>query len=124
MPSKWKQWKAQSAARRQDALEQAIALESQGRLDEARRVIQSANDDTAARVDLAHLLRARLTRLALEKADRAALRQAFLDALYAAWAVYPEPHTQIEADDAARWRAEDEADLTQIVGYDPRETQP
>ena len=51
--------------------------------------------------------------------ERVGVEALFRRALNWAQGCYPEPHTEVEAEDYERGRAEDRARLVAVLGYDP-----
>ena len=107
--------------KRAPAIESARALAQSGQYDEAIAAVRKVDDSIYGAVATAKLLEAHLRELvaAQPKADAKRLRTAFEHALSVAQSCYPEPHTQIEADNYDTGRAEDRARLIKILGYDP-----
>lgn len=118
-------WLAALHAKRAPAEAEARRLIEHDRFDEAARTIKRVDDSIYGEVALARILRERLEQLVASgeaRRDDAGRRRAeavFAQALSFARSAYPEPHTQCEADNFERGRAEDLARLVRILGYNP-----
>lgn len=109
---KYKAW----AEARAGLLIKARDLIAAGQFDAAEQAVRSADDSLEAAGALA-----RVYRECLRTAVAAGVARPIIDAMFhrakaAVWHAYPEPHTQIEADDYENGRAEDVAILVKIVG--------
>ena len=112
----------QVAERRAPAVAEADRLLSQDRYDDAERAIRAVDDSIYGAVEIAKVYRRRLEQLVREGVNADAsprLARVFERAVMAAWSAYPEPHTEIEAENYSRGRATDRAELVKILGYDP-----
>src|SRR5689334_21676304 len=107
---------AQLAKKREPAMQQARELAERGEYDQLSAIVRRADDSIYGAVALAKMLEQHLRELVASnpKTDDARLRIAFERALDVAQSAYPEPHTEYEAADYERGRAEDLARLIQI----------
>lgn len=110
-------WREHMERKLKAAAEEARPLLASGRYDEAERLLTAIDSDLAGSVAIARMYKERLRELAGGR--RAVAEEVYRRALRWAQGSYPEPHTQIEADDYNRGRAEDHAELVNILGYDP-----
>lgn len=118
---KLRAYEAAKAKERETAVTRAAEMIAAGRFDEADRLVLEHDQSGQGPVTLAKLYENRLTRMAGEthaNHDRAAIEAVFNRARTWAWRQYPEPHTQMEAMDAAAGRNEDIARLEKILGYE------
>ena len=108
--------------KRAPALATARALIAQGKFDEAELTVKRVDDSIYGAVALAKAYREHLTELVstgTAKKDRPHAEAVFHRAKLAAWGAYPEPHTEIEADNIRSGCAEDLSGLVKILGYEP-----
>lgn len=118
-------WLAALAKKREPAMAEAAALADAERFEEAERAVTRVDDSIYGAVALAKMYQAKLEALVASGAARSVkskkhAERIFERALWWAQSAYPEPHTQYEADDYSRGRAEDLSRLVAILGYDPR----
>lgn len=110
---------------RAPAVAAAEPLLGAGRFDEADRLVLAADESIYGRVALARLYADELRRLAADGSTApASPRRPHAEALFRRalahkHACYPDPHTAVEAEDFARGRADDRAELVAIFGCDP-----
>lgn len=107
---------------RQGVTDQARSLLASGKLDEAERLVQASDSSIQGGVLIARLYQERLEALVAAgaaKHERATVEAVYHRALDWAQRCYPEPHTEIEADNYRAGRAEDRARLVGILGYEP-----
>lgn len=110
------------AAKRVPAIAQATALIENHHYDEADRCVVAADGSIHGAVALAGLYRGLLEQLVvgnLVEQQQDYAENLFRRALRWAQSAYPEPHTQMEADEYARSRAADREKLVAILGYEP-----
>ena len=118
----YKIWLEMLERKRAPAMRAAERLLDEARYDEAERGVQGVDDSIYGAVALGRLYTARLRRLvASGECEGTRIAEVFRRALHWKQSAYPEPHTQIEADNYATGRAEDLAELVAIVGRDPRD---
>lgn len=118
----YEQFLAELARKRAPAVAAAEELVAQGRFDEADRAVVAADGSIYGCVALARLYREHLEALVRGgAASRDRCIAVFNRALRWAQSAYPEPHTEIEAEDYRRGRAADRARLVGLLGFDPDE---
>ncbi len=108
---------------RKPAVAQAEKLLREGNFDEAERAITRVDSSIEGGVEIARMYERRLRQLVEageHVADRERAEEIFGRALRWAQSCYPDPHTQIEADDFAAGQAEDRARLVAVLGWEPR----
>lgn len=103
------------AEARRPTINQARLLIASGRFDEAEALVRSSECSIEAAVALARAYEDCLRDHAARGASRQRLEPLFRRALAAAQHCYPEPHTQIEADDFEAAREADAARLAAIL---------
>ncbi|MFT3683633.1 MAG: hypothetical protein QM783_01700 [Phycisphaerales bacterium] len=109
-------------ARREPAVAEAQTLMRQGLFDQAEAAINAVDQSIEGAVDLSRLYEQRLKEAVASgmlKSDRAAVEALFRRALSTAQGCYPEPHTEIEADNYRSGQASDRARLVAVLGYNP-----
>ena len=122
MSSRHKAWLAEKAKKREAALAEAMKLAQAGQFSEAEQLIKSVDESIQGAVATAHMYRELLkTLVEPDKAGRQSplAEKIFRKALKWSQGLYPDPHTRMEADDFERGRAEDLAELVEILGYEP-----
>lgn len=108
-------------SKREVAVERAQAMVNAGHFDEAEQEILKADSSIDGGVEVARLFERRLRFVVRSGAHpRERVEAIFARALRWAQSCYPEPHTQIEADDNAAGREADRARLVAILGYEPQ----
>lgn len=107
------------------AIERARRLVKKGLFDEAEKLLGDVDPYFHPGVALSRLFEEHLRELATSgiAGKQPALARDVFDRAYS-WACrsYPDPHTQIEADDYEKGQAMDRAKLVVILGYDPKES--
>ncbi|QOI99892.1 MAG: hypothetical protein HRU70_05100 [Phycisphaeraceae bacterium] len=106
--------------KREPAVAAARGLIAEGRFDDAERLVIEADPSIQGAVAIKSLYEMRLREMAASPdSDRSATEVVFHRAL--AWALncYPEPHTEVEAEQYESGRVRDRARLTEILGYTP-----
>lgn len=109
-------------AARAPAVSLAEELLRKGEFDEAERAVMQVDQSIEGGVAIARMYERRLREMVdkgLVSRDKQAVEAVFGRALRWAQHCYPEPHTQIEADDFEAGRKEDRARLVAILGYEP-----
>lgn len=112
------------AKTRAPAMKRAMELVEAERYDQADEAVKAADGSIYGEVALAKMYREHLAVLVAagrHHAERARAEAVFRRALKWAESAYPEPHTEVEAENYERGRAEDLADLVKILGYQPAE---
>lgn len=106
---------------RAPAVARAEVLLAEDRYDEAERAIMEVDSSIYGGGEIAHMYERRLKGLVAAGVgrDRDRVEAVFRRALSWAQGCYPEPHTEIEADDYETGRAEDRTRLVAVLGYDP-----
>lgn len=107
--------RVERAEARRPLLARAEALIAAGEFDEAEALVRGADCSIEAVVALARAYEARLRECVAENPDSVALDALFRRALAAAQNCYPDPHTEMEADDYAAAREADAARLAAIM---------
>lgn len=97
--------------------------------EEAEHAIQNVDRDIQGAVKISMLYRERLAEMVksgegANSSDKARAERVFFRALSWAQSCYPEPHTQIEAEQYAEGRERDRAELVAVLGYDPDASTP
>jgi hypothetical protein len=117
----YEQYQRFLAARREPAMAAAREMLDRGEYRQAIAAVRAADPSIEAQVAMARLLEAHLVQLIGQspQPEKSRLEQAFRHTLEMYDGAYPDPHTQIEADDFARGRAEDRARLVKILGHEP-----
>jgi hypothetical protein len=113
---------AERSQRRAPAMARVRELIALGRYDEADRALEGAEPSIEADVEVSRLYESRLREVVaggVAGSERAAVESLYRRALSWAQRCYPEPHTQVEADDYDSGRSEDRARLSRVLGYDP-----
>lgn len=113
-------WLKALEQRRAPAMERAIKLVEEEKFDEAERAVLAVDDSIYGAVALGKMYTERLRQLVGLKSRRGRVEEVFRRALSWRQSAYPEPHTEIEADNYASGRDEDRAELVAILGYDPK----
>ena len=116
---KYKVWLAEREKAWAGLMIKARDLIAAGEFDAAERTVRSADDSLEAAAALARVYRECLRTAVAAGVARSTVDAMFHRAKAAAWHAYPEPHTQIEADNYEHGRAEDLAMLVKIVGREP-----
>lgn len=113
-------WRIAMAKKRAPAEKQAAAMIEAGRFDDAESAVRAVDQSVYADVAIGKLFRERLVAIVNDPASSHADREAvFRRALAWIWKVYPDPHTEIEADRYQEGMARDRRELVSILGYDP-----
>jgi len=118
----YQQYLAMLAKKRQPAVDLAQRLLEEDRYDQAEQAIRAADDSIYGAVAIAKLYREWLSRLVAEgrvQTNRARVETVFHRAEYWAHSAYPEPHTEVEAENYASGQADDTRELVKILGYHP-----
>jgi hypothetical protein len=121
-PAEMDAFRADLAGKREGAIGRAERALVDGHFDEAERAIMEVDPSITGAVEISRMYERRLTAMVKAggvKRDRAGVEQVFRRALSWALNTYPEPHTEIEAEQYEKGRAEDRARLTGILGYEP-----
>ncbi len=109
-------------AARAPAIEKASKLLAQNLFDEAEREIMKVDSNIEGNVAIARMYESQLRSLVSSgkhKKDREHASVLFRRSLAWAQSCYPEPHTEVEAEDYEQGRTEDRARLVKILGWDP-----
>ncbi|HZW07800.1 MAG TPA: hypothetical protein VFF65_11820 [Phycisphaerales bacterium] len=109
----------QRKASRAPAVSRAAELIGKGKFDEAEAAVHAVERSIDADVDMSRLYERRLREVVAAGAGRAKVESVFRRALRWAQSCYPEPHTEVEAENYEAGRAEDRARLIAVLGYDP-----
>jgi len=112
----------QLAVRRAPALAKANQLVLQDQLQEAEAEVLRVDSSIYGAVELSRLFSARLQSLVNDgeaTRDRARVLRVYERALHWATSAFPEPHTEIEAENYERGRVEAAARLRGVLGFDP-----
>lgn len=110
------------AERRAPAMGRVRELIERGRYDEVEGVVSGADRSIESDVAISRLFESRLREVVAAggvKKDRRGTETLYTHALNWAQRCYPEPHTEVEAEDYERGRAEDHGRLVKVMGYDP-----
>jgi hypothetical protein len=110
------------AAKREPAVREAERLLLSDKFDDAEHAILAVDQSIEGGVEIARMYERRLKAMVeagLVKRERERVETVFGRALRWRQACYPEPHTQMEADDYEAGRKEDLAHLVGILGYQP-----
>ena len=117
--SDYDEYLKQLAVKREPALKIARELLGKADYNGAAAAVRKVDDSIYGAVALAKLMEEHLRQLVAKNFDKAFLKTAFDQTLLACYRAQPDPHTAIEAENCARWSAEDRARLVGILGYDP-----
>ncbi|MBX3363647.1 MAG: hypothetical protein KF866_02670 [Phycisphaeraceae bacterium] len=115
-------WLAERALRREPAEQKARKLIIEQRFDDAAEAVRTVDDSIYGIVAIGRLFRERLETImaeGLNNRNRGEAEAVFRHAILWMHSAYPDPHTDYEAEDYARGRAEDTARLVHILGYHP-----
>jgi hypothetical protein len=115
----YKKVMADREAARTALLINARDLIAAGEFDAAERSVRGVDDSLEMDAMLARTYRECLRTAVAMGVSRDKVEAMFQRAKAAAWHAYPDPHTEIEADNYERGRAEDLATLVKIVGREP-----
>jgi hypothetical protein len=113
---------AERSLQRAPAMARVQELIWMGRYDEADRAAREGGPSIESDVEVSRLYERRLREVVSAggtNSDRAGVEALFRHALSWAQGCYPEPHTEIEAENYESGRAEDRARLVKVLGYDP-----
>lgn len=109
-------------AAREPAIEKASKLLAQNLFDEAEREIMKVDSTIEGSVAIAKMYESQLRALVTSgkhKKDRDHAAVLFRRSLAWAQSCYPEPHTEVEAENYDQGRSEDRTRLVKILGWDP-----
>lgn len=113
---------AERSQQRAPAMARVQELIWKDRYDEADRAARQGGPSIESDVEVSRLYERRLREVVAEdgaRSDRAGVERLYRRALSWAQGCYPEPHTEIEAENYDAGRAEDRARLVKVLGYDP-----
>lgn len=115
-------WLAALRAKLAAAVAEAMPLVERERYDEAEAVVRKVETDIYSAIAIGNMYKAYLTQLVASgrhEAERSRAEEVFRRGLRWAQSAYPDPHTQIEAEDFSAGQAEDLAEWVKILGYEP-----
>lgn len=115
-------WLAALRGRLAKAVEEAMPMVEQERYDDAEAVVRRVETDIYSAVAIGNMYRDYLKQLVAggrHRTEKARAEDVFRRGVRWAQSAYPDPHTQIEADDFSRGQAEDLAEFVKILGYEP-----
>lgn len=113
---------AERSSQRAPAMARVQELIREGRYDEADRAAREGGPSIESDVEVGRLYERRLREVVSAggtASDRVGVEALFRRALGWAQGCYPDPHTEIEAENYESGRAEDRARLVAVLGYDP-----
>ena len=123
-PAEMDAYRAELAAKREGVLGQAERALAEGLFDEAERAIMQVDSSIMGAVEISRMYERRLKAMVQAggvKRDRTGVELVFRRAMNWVMNTYPDPHTEIEAENYEQGRAEDRARLIGILGYEPGE---
>ena len=121
MKSTYEIWRKAMEKKRAPAIKEALKLIAESRFAEADALVKNVDPSIEGQCAYAAMYRDYLKTLIVPDQPRQSphAEAVFRRALEWAQGAYPDPHTQIEADDFSRGRDEDLAELVEVMGYEP-----
>ncbi len=121
-PESYEKHVKEQRARLEPAVEKAAGLLQREKFEEAEAVVAAVDSSIQGSVAIARMYEEHLRALVKSGAarkDKERIERVFLRALSWAQNCYPDPHTQIEAENYEAGRAQDRARLVGVLGYEP-----
>ena len=105
--------------KRDAAVAEAHPLLAKGDYDAAEQIVMRADQSIMGHVAIANMYTQALRDAVAAKKSKKLTEVLFARALRWKQGAYPDPHTEIEADDYEQGRVSDRAELVGVLGYDP-----